>query len=75
MALKHISMKALLSSNKNKSSLTHEFGEAIITKYKGSSKMVVVVKGTEACINEGFQLSESVKEHNHEEADTLIPLH
>lgn len=28
-----------------------------------------------AKVNEGFQLSKSVKEHNHEEAHTLIPLH
>ena len=32
MTLKHISMKDLLSSNKNKSYLTHEFGETIINK-------------------------------------------
>ena len=38
-----------------------KFGKAIICIYKGSSKKVVVIKGIEACINDGFQLSESVK--------------
>lgn len=75
MAINHVSMKDILSSSKNKSSLTREFGEAIIKKYNGSQKKIVVVMGTEACVNSGFHLPNEIRVHDHEEADTLIPLH
>ena len=34
-----------------------------------------MVQGTEAKVNKDFQMSEDVKEHEHKEADTLMPLH
>ena len=48
---------------------------AILEKYKGSRKKVVVVKGTTVQGNQPHSLAESMSTHNHEEADTMIPLH
>ena len=38
-------------------------------------KKLVVVKGTTVQINHPHSLAESMSTHNHEEADTMIPLH
>ena len=75
MAIAKVSLKELLSASKTKASLSFLLGDAILKEYEGSTKKVVVVKGTTAEVNSPHSMSESMATHNHEEADTLIPMH
>ena len=70
-----ITRKELLSASKTKALLSNILGNALLEEYKGSKKKVVVVKGTTVQINQPHSLAESMSTHNHEEADTMIPLH
>ena len=51
------------------------FGSAVLEEHKGLKKNMVVVKATRVQINQFHSLAESMSTHNHEEADTTIPLH
>ena len=75
IAIAKVTLKELLSSSKTKAILTHTLGNALLDGYKGSTKKVVVVKGTTVQVNQPHALAESISTHNHEEADTMIPLH
>lgn len=75
MALARISLKELLSSSKTKSQITKHFALALLDAFVGSEQQIVVVEGTSAKSNEPFEVSEDISVHEHEEADTLIPLH
>ena len=55
--------------------LSNILGNAVLEEYKGSKRKVVVVKGTTVQVNQPHSLVESMSTHNHEEADTAIPLH
>ena len=70
-----ITLKELLSASKTKALLSSILGNAVLERYKGSKKKVVVVKGTTVQIIQPHALTESMSTRNHEEADTMISLH
>ena len=70
-----ITLKELLSATKTKALLSNILGNVVLDEYKGSKKKVVVVKGTKVQINQPHSLAELMTTRNHEEADTMIPLH
>ena len=43
--------------------------------FAGSEQNIVVVEDTNATPNISYAISEHIWTHNHEEADTIIPLH
>ena len=69
-----ITLKEMLFTSKTQAVLSNILGNAILEEYKGSKKKVVVMKGTTDQINQPHSLPESMSTHNHEEADTMIPL-
>ena len=54
--------------------LCNILSNAVLEDYKGSMKKVMVGKGTIIQINQPHTLAESMSTHNHEEADTMIPV-
>lgn len=50
-------------------------GKAVLREYADSSKSVVVVYGTLTYCNKLNIVDPNIREHSHEEADTLIPMH
>ena len=75
LTLLRITLKELLSASKTKALLFNILGNAILEENKGSKRKAVVVKGTTVQINQAHSLAASMSNHNHEEADTMIPLH
>ena len=75
MDIAKITLKELFSASKTKTSLSNILGNAVLDEYKGSQKKVVVIKGTTIQINQPHSLAESMSTHNHDEADTMFPLH
>ncbi len=75
MKLANISIKDLLSSSKTKAQLAKHFGLALLNKFAGSDQKIVVVEGTQATPNILYVIPVRISTHEHEEADTLIPLH
>ena len=67
-----MSLKELLSASEIKQGLTQHLAEAFLESFHG--KPVVVYKNI-AKVNVPHTIPNEVQEHNHEEADTLIPLH
>ena len=74
MDIAKITLKELLSASKTKQLLSNILGNAVLEEYEGSKKKVVVVKGSTVQITHPHSLAESMSTHNHEEADTKIPL-
>ena len=73
MDMKNISMKSLLSHIETKSELTFFFKDNVLQNYSYSNKRIITVCGTVTASN---LLNDPIPPvHNHEEADTLIPLH
>ena len=75
MDIAKITLKELLTASKIKVLLSNILGNIVLEEYKGSKEKVVVVKGTTVQINQPPSFAESVFPRNHEEADTIIPLH
>ena len=76
MDIAKITLKELLSASKTKALLFNILGNTFLEEYKGSKKKLVVLKGTTVVqINHPHSLAESMSTHNHEEVDTMIPLH
>ena len=75
MSIKTLSLKGLFSSSTTKSSLTVLFFEPLLELTEGSTKKFVVSFLNCTKVNSPHSISEDMKEHGHEEADTLIPLH
>lgn len=75
MAIAKVTLKELLSAPKTKALLSNILGDAILNVFKESNMKVVVVKSTTVQVNYPHSLTDVMSTHNHEEADTLIPLH
>ena len=75
MCIKSLSLKELLSSSHTKNGLTKLLSEAILKHNEGSSKKYVVSYHQCTTVNVPHTIDDEFKEHSHEEADTLIPLH
>ena len=73
MDMKNISMKSLLSHTETKSNLTFSLQDKVLQNYSSSTKKVIIVYGTKTESN--LPIDPTPPVHNHEEADTLIPLH
>ncbi len=68
-------MKTLLSHIDTKSQLTKYLGDALLHKYHESQFTLIVVYGIRTFSNHPAAFSTAIAQHNHEEADTIIPLH
>ena len=75
MSIRTLSLKELFSSSNTKSSLTTLFSEALLEYSKRYSKKYFVSYLSCTKVNAPHSINEVLKEHGHEEADTLIPLH
>ena len=75
MDIAKITLKELLCASKTETLISNMHGNAVLEEYKGSKRKVVVVKGNTVQINQTHSLAESMSNHNHEEAHTMIPLH
>lgn len=75
MDIARITLKELLSASKTKATLSNILAEALLAEYKWSKKKMVVACGTTVRANEPHTVTEAMSTHNHEEADTMIPLH
>ena len=75
MSIKTISLKKLFSSSSTKNSLTVLLSEALLLKTNGTTQKVVVSFLNCTKVNTPHSLPVDMEEHEHEEADTLIPLH
>ena len=73
MDMKNILMKSLLSHTETKSELTFFLKDKVLQNYSSSTKKVITVCGTKTESN--LPIDPTPPVHNHEEADTLIPLH
>ena len=71
--MKNISMKALLSHTETKPELNFFLKDKVLQNYSSSTKKVITVCGTKTESN--LPIDPTPPVHNHEEADTLIPLH
>lgn len=69
-----MSLKELLSSNETKQGLIQHFAEALLEFFHGKQQKLVVVYNI-AKVNISHTIPDEVQEHNHEEAETIIPLH
>ena len=68
-------MNTLLSHTDTKEQLMILFKDALLKKFKDSEKRIICVAGTTASSNQPGLLRDDMREHDHEEAGTLIPLH
>ena len=73
MDMKNISMKSLFSHTETRSELTFFLKDKVLQNYSSSTKKVITVCGTKTESN--LSINPTPPVHNHEEADTLIPLH
>ncbi|KAG0711994.1 hypothetical protein GWK47_019398 [Chionoecetes opilio] len=74
MNIRNFPMKLLLSHVDTKSQLTEFLGKRLLKHFSGSNEGLVVVYGSSAYSNDNI-ISQNMSTHNHEEADTQIPLH
>ena len=75
MNIGNISMKMLLSHAETKSQLTEYLGGRLLEHFAGSDKGMVVVYGTSTLSNREGVFDPDLSTHDHEEADTQIPMH
>ena len=75
MDIRRINMKTLLSDTDTKEQLTILFKDTLLKKFRDSEMRIICVAGTTASSNHPGLLRDDMREHDHEEADTLIPLH
>lgn len=74
MDITNISMTTRLSHKQTKDELTLLLQENIVIKAESSRKVIVCVAGTKTNTNRSEFIDATMLKHNHEEADTLIPL-
>ena len=76
MSLHNISINDLMSCSKTKARITKHFAEGLLEEYKNkpNAKLIVAYE-TKICINSPHTLPTGFRNHDHEEADTQIPLH
>lgn len=70
-----MSLKMLLSSNETKQGLTQNVGEALFEYFHGMQQKLVLVYNNIDKVNIPQNILNEIREHNNEEAHTLIPLH
>lgn len=75
MDLSYINMKQLLSHKDTKNQLTLYLQEKLLQRFSSSSQLLVCAAGAVVKSNFPDAIPVGMKEHDHEEADTLIPLH
>ncbi len=75
MDITNISMTTLLSHKQTIDELTLLFQKNIVKDAKSSRKVIVCVASTETKTNRFDLMDIAMLKHNHEQADTLIPLH
>ena len=73
MDFRRISMKSLLSHSSNKDNITHFLKDKILKSFETSPKRMITVFGTKTESNNIHNFN--IDDHNHEEADSLIPFH
>ena len=75
MDITNIGMTTLLSQKQTKDQLTLLLQKNIVKEAEPSRKVIVCVAGSEAKTNRPDFTDATMLKHDHEEADTLIPLH
>ena len=75
MSINTMSLKKLLSASETKQGLAQILAETLLESFHGKQQKFVVVYKNIAKVNIPRTIPNEVQEHNHEEADTLIPLH
>ena len=75
MDITNISMNTLLSHKQTKDELTLLLQNSIAKEAQSNRKVIVCVAGTETKTNRPDFMDAAMLKHDHEEADTLIPLH
>lgn len=75
MDLRYINMKQLLSHKDTKNQLTLYLKEKLLPRFASSNQLLVCAAGTDVKSNFADAVPMEMKVHDHEEADTLIPLH
>ena len=73
--IKLIPLKTFLSHIDTKAKLTEHLGKALLAKFSDSEKNLVVVHGTSTYANYPGLFHPNIRNHQHEEADTLTPMH
>ena len=73
--IKNVPLKIFLFHVETKSQLTKYLGEILLHEYHGSQFSLIIVYGTTTYSNRPAVFSPTILHHNHEEADTIIPLH
>jgi len=73
MSIGKVSLKELFSNSRTQSQLTEILAEALLEEFKGSYQEHVASYDDKVKSNRSKLLSEDMKTHNHEEADTIIP--
>ena len=75
MDITHICMTTLLSHKQTKDELMLLLQKSIVKEAESNQKVIVCVAGTETKTNRPEFMDAAMLKHDHEEADTLIPLH
>lgn len=75
MNIAKVPLRELLSSSKSKAQLTVLLAKALLESFKDSEQKLVVSFSDQVRSNRQNLLPEDMTTHNHEEADTMIPLH
>ena len=72
---KYVPLKTLVAHIETKGQLTEYLGKALLQAYLNSQISLIVVYGISRYSNHQAVFSDIISQHNHEEADTIIPLH
>ena len=68
-------LKAFLSHIDTKAKFTENLGKALLANFSDLEKNLIVVYGTSTFVNYPVLFHPNIHNHQHEEADTLIPMH
>ena len=75
MCVKQTAITKLTKADKSKKQLTKYLAIGLLEAYKDNNVKVIVTYHGKICINQPHSLSDNFRSHDHEEADTQIPLH
>ena len=73
--IKLVPLKSFLSHIDTKAKLTQYLGKALLVNFSDLEKNLIVVYGTSTYANYAGRYHPNRHNHQHEEADTLIPMH
>ena len=75
MCLKKTSIAQILGTPKSKRQLTAYLAEGLLKEYEGNTEVkLVVTYNSKICTNKPHTLEPGFRQHEHEEADTQIPM-